>query len=245
MESQKTLLVSKDLFVTGEGKTIYLQPKIVLVIQFVAILILLSLNLLGLYLSIYTDVVFSKTHRLIDFNQEANIPTFYSALVIFVCSMILFLITALVKLSGAKYWGWLWLGFIFLFLSIDEAASIHEIFIGITRRTFNLSGYLSFAWVVPYGLAVIALAILYVPFLRDLPDPTRLLFLLSGAIFIAGAIGMEMIGGKVGDTVGSEGIYVLIYTVEELLEMLGMALFLYALLDYLSKGFDFNVQMGK
>ena len=245
METQKTFPISSSLSVAPGGRTICIRPKTILSIQLAAIFILLILNLLGIYLSLFTEVAFAKTHRLVDFNQEANIPTFYSSLVMVLCSLLLFVITALTKKAGTGYWCWLWLGMIFLFLSFDEAAAIHEIFIGITKRTFNLSGYFNYAWVVPYGLGVLVLAGLYIPFLRSLPRHTLLLFLVSGVVFVAGAIGLEMIGGNAHESQGAAGLYAVIYTLEELLEMLGMALFLYALLDYLSENFDFNVRVGK
>jgi len=62
---------------------------------------------------------------------------------------------------------------------------------------------------------------------------------MSGTIFIAGAIGFEVIAGLNyffqghTDTIG----YALIVTVEELLEMLGMALFIYSLLLYITTEF--------
>lgn len=245
MEPQKIIPISSSLSVASEGVTIAVRPKTVLYIQLGAIFLLLILNVLGIYLSLYTDIAFSKTHRLIDFNHEQNIPSFYSSLVIFLCSLLLFVISALRKKTGKDFWLWLGLGFIFLFLSVDEAASIHEIFVGITKRTFNLSGYFNFAWVLPYGLAVAALAVIYTPFLRDLPGHTRMLFLVSGAVYVGSAIGLEMIAGNSLEHDVTLGQYAAFYTVEELLEMLGMALFMYALMDYLSKNFDFNVRVGK
>lgn len=245
MESEKIISNLRSSSIASEITTIYLRPRTILTILLIIIVILISLNSLAIYLDVYTDVAFAKTHRLVDFNEEANIPTFYSSLVIFLCSFSLFLITALAKKAGTPYLGWLGLALIFLFLSVDEAAAIHEIFVGITKRTFNVSGYFRFAWVIPYGLAVVALAVIYIPFLRNLPSNTRLLFLVSGAIFIGGAVGLEMIAGKLLESGITVEQYAALYTLEESMEMVGMALFLYTLLDYLSENLNFNVRVAK
>ena len=58
----------------------------------------------------------------------------------------------------------------------------------------------------------------------------------SGATFIAGAIGFELIGGKRVELYGEDNfIYCLIYTCEEFLEMLGIVIFNYALITYITE----------
>jgi hypothetical protein len=64
---------------------------------------------------------------------------------------------------------WFWLGIIFLFLAFDEAASVHEILVGILKNIFTFSGYFYYAWIVPYGMGLVVLAGIYVPFFKDLP----------------------------------------------------------------------------
>lgn len=63
----------------------------------------------------------------------------------------------------------------------------------------------------------------------------RALFVLAGGMCVGGALGMELIGGKVwGDYGRDSGVYALVNTVEEVLEMAGAIIFLYALLTYLA-----------
>ena len=66
---------------------------------------------------------------------------------------------------------------------------------------------------------------------------TRRLFFLSGLLFVGGAIGLEMLEGYVFKLYGTAGhIYIdMLCCAEELLEMVGVTVFIYALLDYLSK----------
>jgi hypothetical protein len=63
-----------------------------------------------------------------------------------------------------------------------------------------------------------------------------ILFFVSGSLFVLGAIGFELIGGQHADMYGTNNItYEIITTCEELLEMLGIALFIYTLLSFMGK----------
>ncbi|PIQ22106.1 MAG: hypothetical protein COW65_04945, partial [Cytophagales bacterium CG18_big_fil_WC_8_21_14_2_50_42_9] len=58
-----------------------------------------------------------------------------------------------------------------------------------------------------------------------------------GAIYVLGVIGFEMIGGSIYQ--GSTGVrdtslpYMVVMTIEETLEIVGMSLFIYTLLQYI------------
>jgi hypothetical protein len=73
--------------------------------------------------------------------------------------------------------------------------------------------------------------------LLSLPGSTALLFTLAGLMYVGGAVGMEVIGGKYDDIYGNDDMtYQMLTIVEETLEKLGLAVFLFALLRYLSRG---------
>ena len=84
-------------------------------------------------------------------------------------------------------------------------------------------------------ILVAVLFVVYLPFLYHLPRIFAVLFLLSGAIYVSGAIGLEMISGKYIDDHGRDLIYRLIATVEEAFEMFGAWLFIYSLVKYLTR----------
>ena len=170
-----------------------------------------------------------------NFDREANFPAIYSALTLAFCSYLLAIIATFKKATKAAYAkNWKWLSIIFAFLAIDEACSIHEISIPILRTVINSEGLLYFPWVLPASILVVFFLISFRKFIFALPPKTKILFVLAGAIYVAGAIGMEAIGGYVADT---PGLYVHAYaiaaTIEELLEMLGIILFINALLSYI------------
>lgn len=174
--------------------------------------------------------------RLVYVDEEANIPTAYSTFAWMLCSLVAAMIAISKKQAGDRFTRY-WQGFalVFAYLTLDEAASIHELFMGPTRALFNTSGFLYYAWVIPWGIFFLLFALSCFKFVRTLPKKTQVLMMLAGATFVMGAIGMEMIGGWHNETFGYQAnlIYVLIATTEETLEMLGVLILLYALLSYM------------
>jgi len=172
-----------------------------------------------------------------DFASERNVPTLFSSFSLATAGLLLSLIAASHRRAG-EHWGqWATLALVFLFLSLDEVAEIHERLIDPVRNTLHASGVLFFAWIIPYGLALIALAAIYLRFLLRLPRETMKMFLVSGLIYVSGAVGLEMAGGMHFETHGNDFLYAVFYTFEELFEMLGVALFIYALLGYVAGRF--------
>ena len=63
---------------------------------------------------------------------------------------------------------WLGLGFVFVFLAIDEGAKIHEAAGDLTEIEFDGSGYMSYPWVIPYSIFIVVLGFLYMRFFGSL-----------------------------------------------------------------------------
>lgn len=221
--------------------SIKLFPQQILKINLYLIFFLLSANIIGIISKYYFnhDYIYGLI-PLFDFDTENNIPTLYSSISLIVVSLLLLFIAFLRKKVNLSFIPWLGLSIIFLFLSIDEIASIHERLASPSREIFKTSGLLYFAWVIPYGIALIVFIIAYLKFLIELPRNIMILFLISGTIFISGAIGFELLGGRQYELYGPDNIlYSIFYTSEEFLEMLGIALFTYTLLTYLVSQFKF------
>lgn len=198
--------------------------------------VLTVFNFIGIGITQFADFPKIEEHliRLVDFDKERNIPAFYSALAIMFAAVILGYIAAIEKKKNGDYKRWMGLVFLFIFLSMDEAVSIHELLSGPTRSLMNLNGALYLAWVVPYSLLALGLLLVYVKFLFSLPFAVRTLFILSGVIFVSGAVGFELLGSNYHYIGNAEDPgYALIYTLEELLEMMGIAVFVYSLLFYI------------
>ena len=169
-----------------------------------------------------------------NFDQEANFPSVYSALSLGFCSYLLAAIAAIEKHNRAKFTrSWKALSFIFLFMAFDEACSIHELLIPIMRGFMNAEGLLYFPWVIPAFFLVILFLIVFRKFILALPNRTKILFILSGTVYIFGVLGMELIGGYIADNYGYNTVYGMAASIEELSEMFGIVIFINALLHYL------------
>jgi hypothetical protein len=171
-----------------------------------------------------------------DLNDENNVPTFFSTFLHVACATLFAIIggQSTVVARDAPYWRWL--SIIFLFLAVDEDASLHELLTEPLKAQLHLSGPLFFAWVLPYGFAVIVLGFLYLKFVLRQPERTRRLIIAAGCVFLAGALGFELIGGwylSRHDEIENLR-YLLLVAAEEFLEMSGLVLLIYALLDFLS-----------
>ena len=219
---------------------IRLCPEEILKKNLYLILFLLCANLLGVVSKLYLDHDYIYGLILLfDFNTEKNIPTLYSSIALICASILLSFIAFARKKSNSSYIYWFGLSLIFLFLSIDEISLIHERLIGPVREFFKTSGLLYYAWVIPYSIALVVFLIAYARFLLKLPKKIMVLFLVSGAIFVSGAIGFELLGGRQAELYGTNNIlYSFFYTCEELLEMLGIAIFIYTLLTYIVNKFE-------
>ena len=200
----------------------------------VALLTLVNSVLLFFYFYLGDDELYGLIDYF-DFDIEGNIPTLYSAVAVLCCSALLAVITRAKwhQPDGRRNY-WLGLAVLFLFLALDEGTAIHENFSDLLEYHMVAEGPLFFLWVVPYGIAVILLAALYARFVWELPTETRRHLILAGVLFLTGALGIEMLGAREADLNGYETItYCALYTVEEVLEMTGIIIFIYGLLTYI------------
>ena len=179
-----------------------------------------------------------------DMDREHNVPTWFSSQLLFGCALLLGAIGLTRRpwrlrrgdCTQPDVWPWLALAAAFAYLSLDEAANLHEILIVPLRSRLDLHGVFYFAWVIPGFFAVAAFGLALRPFVRRLDRVARRRFLLAGILYVGGALGMELIGGACAEAYGFDSLrYLAAMTLEETLEMLGAAYFLYALLQHLAR----------
>ena len=166
-------------------------------------------------------------------NGENTLPSWFSTLLLAAAASLLWLISVLSSAYPVLHWRFL--SFLFFGLSLDEAVSIHERFNTLSRLGGPLGspGIFYYSWVLVAFPLLGILALLYGRFLLHLPARTRTLFLLSAFLYVGGAVGMEMVGGLTILSDGWNVRYELATVVEEMLELFGVSLFIYALLLYL------------
>ncbi|GAB4578831.1 MAG: hypothetical protein Fur0022_15680 [Anaerolineales bacterium] len=174
-----------------------------------------------------------------DLDQEANIPTYFATFNLLLAA-ILFTVIGMLKpkAKGSFARHWQGMGLIFLLLSLDEAAVLHERFIGIFQQYLKPTGFFYFGWVIIAIPLVIFVGLTYLRFFLHLPSKMKVLFVVSAVLYLGGAVGMEMIGGWFAENYGeNRPMYNVITTVEEILEMVGILTLIHTLLVYLSENF--------
>lgn len=173
--------------------------------------------------------------RPFDLNDELGFGTLFSTLLLIAASLLL-LVTG-TDARRRRAWdarSWFVLAAGFALMAVDEAASIHEIVQGPIRERLRLSGPFFYAWIIPYTTLVVALSPFLFRFLRRLPSRTRRDFVIAGAIYLIGAIGMEVVEGQMQDAVGFHSFPMeMAFLAEEVLEMFGVAYFVAAILSHL------------
>jgi hypothetical protein len=178
---------------------------------------------------------------LFNLDREGNIPIAFSTLLLLFAALLLAVIAVLKRQQiGSRVLHWAILSFGFLFMAADEAFYFHERLITPVKKLLgdhNL-GVFYFAWVIPGIALVFVLALLFLRFLLRLPAKTRLTFLMAATVYIGGAIGCELIGGRFAELHGQANLtYAMITTVEESLEMAGVIIFIWALLVYIADNY--------
>ncbi len=219
------------------------SPKKIIFV-FLAIIIGLAIaNLLGQHYKIFggNSEFLLKIVDKFDLDLEANnLPTWFQSSTLLLCSVLLVIITFIRKSLNdidTKFWGLM--AAIFLYLSLDEAVSIHEQMTVPLRDAIGAQGILFFAWVIPATLMLMILFATVYKSVWRLSAATRRSFIVSGFIFVAGAVGMEMVGARYYEIfleptkAPNDFGYVILTTVEEFLEMVGIAFFIFSMLKYI------------
>ena len=166
----------------------------------------------------------------LNMDQELNLPTLFSSSLLLISALLMQRLGHNSNPDAAD--DWRLLSKIFIFLALDEALQIHEILI-IPGLRHQVHPALASTWVVPYAALALIMLWKFRSFLGSIPRATATGLLRSGAVYVGGAIGMEMIGSF---AVRSSLIrlhspwYGAITGLEETLELVGIILLIDALM---------------
>ena len=166
----------------------------------------------------------------INLDEEFNLTAIYSGVLLYLSSFLLREIA--VSCRGVESKDWMLLSKVFFFLAFDEVFQVHELFVISGLRQY-LHPSLASIWVIPYGCLFILFSLKFVPFFFKLRSRASVLSLISGGIYVLGAIVFESLNSwlvRAGQISRSGFYYEFISGFEELFEMLGVILFMYALL---------------
>lgn len=219
---------------------------------FLALLLVMHLVVAVAHLFLHRE--FGAFTVLFDMDREANMPALFNVMLFFLGALLFFLLGR--TSQGRDRWPWMLMTFIFLFLALDEGSQIHEKLMLITLRLMGSTGtsredmgFLFYAWIIPYFIGVVVLAIVLFPWLIRLEPQLRWGLMLSGTVYVFGAIFMESYSGKVAEDIikypwdpaskpwmpchayisgqcmlYADAWYVTLYTIEEVMEMSGLIL---------------------
>ena len=169
----------------------------------------------------------------LNMDRELNLPTLFSSSLLLISALLMQRLGHNSNPDAAD--DWRLLSKIFIFLALDEALQIHEILI-IPGLRHQVHPALASTWVVPYAALALIMLWKFRSFLGSIPRATATGLLRSGAVYVGGAIGMEMIGSF---AVRSSLIrlhspwYGAITGLEETLELVGIILLIDALMQAL------------
>tara|TARA_B100000787_G_scaffold75282_1_gene55458 strand:+ start:567 stop:1181 length:615 start_codon:yes stop_codon:yes gene_type:complete len=185
----------------------------------------ISCNLFGNQ-SFFTKILYA----LFSIDLEMTIPAWYQGLLLMACAISIIINDLIIKLPLNKYC--ILFSIIFITLSIDEVITIRERIEGFYYKYFLNRGYiLSFEHDLIFSFLVLSLIILIayisIKFLSLHNNYNRKLFILSGFIYVFGALGLDLIGSNFEDKMSL--IYQISTMLEELFEMIGLIIFLHVM----------------
>lgn len=209
------------------------RPALVQLLGASAVVIALHLAS-GLALEL-TDADWAESlYRVFNVNDEANVPTFFAGLLWLLAAAVAWRLTQLSRGDSRAQRAWLGILVVCLLIAADESFALHERLIDPVREATGADGILHYAWVIPYAVLALLVGLVLAPFVWRLGRPVNRLIVLAGGIFVLGALGMELAEGYIAsgldDDVTTTPTFIALYTIEETLELVGVSLFIYALL---------------
>jgi hypothetical protein len=175
--------------------------------------------------------------RLFSFDDKITIPTWYSSSLMLLCALLCGAIACDSRAKSDRQSGyWAFFSLVFLLFSLDEVTALHLRLDFISRYMFQLGGF-------RYGLYLLLVAAIAATvwicrkFFAQLPSQTRWQ-LGAGSFFYIAAIVVDQLDKRIWR---GQDLYTVAHApglftaVDELLELVGLVVFIYALLTYIGK----------
>lgn len=226
------------------GTGIAVSPRTV---RNVLLLVVMALTVVGtltvLYVHVLADKGYESTYLtrrfylVFDPRGDLSLHDWFSTVALLACAALTALVALITRARRGPYLlHWIVLSLIFLLLSADEAAALHERASDALRNPGGGNPWLE-PWVGPAAALIVVYGFVYLRFVLDLPPRVRRLLVSGVVILIAGAVGFEVLESHLAsnlevaaNTLG----YALVETAEQFLEMLGVVIIIYALMLHLS-----------
>lgn len=214
-----------------KSNSIYLRiNKIIFFFAAVAFLLVLASLTVTVLDYLQADFQFERIRKLFYLNNERNLPTYFSSVLLFTIALIYGLVWEIKRKRNDRFQkSWLLMSMIFLLLSTDEMVGLHEKVGYFLRKNLTPHPLVQFPWII-VGIPLVALfLILFRKYILQLSPRSRNLFLIGFIVYVGGAIGAEMVGGWYVFYNSSKSFtYELISAVEECMEIYGAIIILAA-----------------
>lgn len=185
----------------------------------------------------------------LDFVQESSLPNFFAASALLATAAVAATIARVSSTRTSKLTAcWSMATAVLVFLAFDEGAGIHDLLAVPVQRALNSDGVLFIGWVAPYAVLTLAVAYKLLPLARALSPGVRNQLVAAAGLYVSAAIGVEMMEAVLMDRSTQGGLgsvdfsavnhapaMMLMVTIEETAEMIGVALALRALLFHLTR----------
>lgn len=196
----------------------------------------LEFLLVGLYVFTTSFQAHIRLRHIFDLDREGNISSWFSSSQLLLAGIV-FLIVSRAPAARAIYSPafFLLFGLSFVFLSMDEAAGIHEMLSAVLQRVEFLPRFADGhgIWIALYAVAGVAVALITFRSMKTFLQNCRSEFLLlvgGLALFIAGGVGLEILSYSIARDGTNFQLHRAQVAFEELLEMFGVSLVLYSAL---------------
>lgn len=211
-----------------------LRPKRI-VYQLAAIIVLLAVVHVVAMLLFYDGLFEFKAEyglkywqiTIFDLDEEESFGTWFNAFILLYAALLLLIHARGQKLKKDPWsaW-WMILAVGFLLLSIDEIVGMHEYLNSALKET---------SWTSVAAVAAGVVALVFVPFILHLPTRSRVLFIVAAILYLGGALGVERWADRFVEQDLLDTLEYNLWTaVEEVMEMSGVVLFIYALLTHMT-----------
>ena len=201
-----------------------------------AALVLVVGHVVTLYLDLEHGV--SRAYSLprqFDLNGEGNVAAWFASFLLLSCALLTLALASHYRgMRAPLAHRWVGLSAIFGLMAIDETAQLHDMLTGPLRRGLEIDfGIFYFAWLLPAVGFLAVCAWYFAPVALSLPGAIYRRLILAFGVYLGGAIVVEMISGFAVESGRQSTPYLLVLTIEETCEIVGLLLVVGALFTML------------
>jgi hypothetical protein len=209
----------------------------------VLVVVIVALSALSFVGQVVVEFVIAENKYLdriaewVDVNREGSLPTWYATMTLMACAVMLGVIAVDAARRRRPYpFHWAALVVIFALLSLEEILGVHSEATRVLRSVVSITdgpGYaLALGAIALIGIVVVVL--IFGRFYLHLPSRWRWWFTIAAVIYLTGVFASDAIGDYLIAANGEHTLaYIVVLTLEELLEMTGVLIFLVMLLEYI------------